>query len=71
MSKEQESLSKARLIVMLDDLLSGEGKLRYTSRIPLIYNEHAPVSNLLWHIAIKSDVLCSFLVCLPVLFCHL
>jgi len=41
-SKEEESLSKARLTLMLDDLLSGEGKLRYTSSIPLIYNEHAP-----------------------------
>ena len=58
MSKEQESLSKARLTMMLDDLLSGEGKLRYTSSIPLIYNEHAPVSNVLWHLTIKSDVLC-------------
>ena len=49
MSEEQESLSKAKLTVMLDDLLSGEGKLRYSSSIPLIYNEHAPVSKLLWH----------------------
>ena len=36
-------MTKARLNVVLDDLLSGEGKLRYTSRIPLIFNEHAPV----------------------------
>jgi len=41
-SKSEESLTKARLQVMLDGLLSGEGKLRYTSRIPLILNEHAP-----------------------------
>lgn len=41
-SEEHESLSKARLTMMLDDLLSGEGKLRYSSSIPLIYNEHAP-----------------------------
>lgn len=47
-SGEQESLSKARLTVMLDDLLSGQGKLRYSSSVPLIYNEHAPVSKLLW-----------------------
>ena len=52
MSKEQESLSKARLTMMLDDLLSGEGKLRYSSSIPLIYNEHAPVSKLLWDIMV-------------------
>lgn len=58
MSEEQESLSKARLTVMLNDLLSGEGKLRYTSSIPLIYNEHAPVSKLLWDIMVESDVLC-------------
>ena len=57
MSEEQESLSKARLTVMLDDLLSGEGKLRYTSRIPLIYNEHAPVSKLSRDIMVKPDVL--------------
>lgn len=44
MSDEEVSLTKARLIVMLDDLLSGEGKLRHTSRIPLFFNEHAPVS---------------------------
>ena len=48
MSGEQESLSNARLTVMLDDLLSGQGKLRYSSSVPLIYNEHAPVSKLLW-----------------------
>ena len=42
----EEALTKARLIVMLDDLLSGEGKLRYTSRIPLILYEHAPVSRI-------------------------
>ncbi|XP_068700489.1 dnaJ homolog subfamily C member 16-like isoform X3 [Montipora foliosa] len=36
------SLTKARLVVMLNDLLSGEGKLRYTSRLPFIHNEHAP-----------------------------
>lgn len=58
MSKEQESLSKAKLTLMLDDLLSGEGKLRYTSSIPLIYNEHAPVSNRLWHVMVISGVLC-------------
>ena len=46
MSDTQESLTKARLTVMLDDLLSGDGKLRYVSSIPLIYNEHAPVSKL-------------------------
>jgi len=45
-SKAEESLTKARLQVMLDGLLSGEGKLRYTSRIPLILNEHAPVSKI-------------------------
>ena len=61
MSEEQETLSKARLTVMLDDLLSGEGKLRYTSSIPLIYNEHAPVSKLLWDIMVESDVLCFIL----------
>jgi len=49
-SEEQETLSKARLTAMLDDLLSGEGKLRYTASIPLIYNEHAPVSKLLWEV---------------------
>ena len=36
-------MTKARLNMVLDDLLSGEGKLRYMSRIPLIFNEHAPV----------------------------
>ena len=50
MSEEQESLSKARLTMMLDDLLSGQGKLRYSSSVPLIYNEHAPVSKLSWDI---------------------
>ncbi|KAM7439612.1 DnaJ molecular chaperone y domain [Porites harrisoni] len=41
-SGEEESMTKARLNMVLDDLLSGKGKLRYTSRIPLIFNEHAP-----------------------------
>ena len=45
MSDGELSLTKARLVVMLNDLLSGEGKLRYTSRLPFIHNEHAPVSN--------------------------
>nr|XP_058959875.1 dnaJ homolog subfamily C member 16-like [Pocillopora verrucosa] len=41
-NESEEPLTKARLSVMLEDLLSGEGKLRYTSSIPRIYNEHAP-----------------------------
>ena len=45
-NESEEPLTKARLSVMLEDLLSGEGKLRYTSSIPRIYNEHAPVSTL-------------------------
>lgn len=43
-SDEEMAMTKARMTVMLDDLLSGQGKLRYTSRMPFILNEHAPVS---------------------------
>ena len=45
-NESEEPLTKTRLSVMLEDLLSGEGKLRHTSSIPRIYNEHAPVSTL-------------------------
>lgn len=41
-SDEELAMTKARMTVMLDDLLSGQGKLRYTSRMPFILNEHAP-----------------------------
>lgn len=41
-NESEGPLTKTRLSVMLEDLLSGEGKLRYTSSIPRIYNEHAP-----------------------------
>lgn len=54
MSKAEESMTKARLQVMLDGLLSGEGKLRYRSRIPLILNEHAPVSKIFF-LGVPSD----------------
>ncbi|KAJ7393494.1 sub C, member 16 [Desmophyllum pertusum] len=40
--KLRSQLTKTRLTVMLDDLLSGEGKITLHCRIPLIYNEHAP-----------------------------
>ena len=48
MSDEEMAMTKARMTVMLDDLLSGQGKLRYTSRMPFILNEHAPVSKVLF-----------------------
>lgn len=54
MSEGEQLLTKTRLNVMLDDLLSGEGKLRYTSRIPLILNEHAPVSYIIFCICVNS-----------------
>lgn len=38
-------LIKARLVVMLNDLLLGEGKLRYILRFLFIYNEYVLVSN--------------------------
>ena len=44
-SDEEMAITKARMTVTLDDLLSGQGKLPYTSRMPFILNEHAPVSN--------------------------
>ena len=54
MSDEEMAMTKARMTVMLDDLLSGQGKLRYTSRMPFILNEHAPVSKFFLNICTGS-----------------
>ena len=52
-SDEEMAMAKARMTVMLDDLLSGQGKLRYTSRMPFILNEHAPVSMFFFFLFLK------------------
>ena len=43
-SGSQQALSSVRLGSLLDELLSGQGKLRFTTKMPFIINEHSAVS---------------------------